>query len=198
MYENKLAEATESREYMAMVCHELKTPLTLLNAIIQLLDKKIGDNYDQSINKSISKADEQIRKMGNLINSFLNVAEPGDICLDCECFKLNHLIAEVAEQFRSTNTHPKIILDCTESIVINGDREKLGCVLSNILSNAIKYSPAGKFIYVKCFQTRQKAFVWVRDEGIGIEQKYINQIFEKRFRINEGNAGRAGGSGIGL
>jgi len=200
MPEQQITEGMEPKEYIGMVCHELKTPLTLLNMIIQLLDKKIGNNYDPSINKSIAKADEQIRKMGNLINSFLNnqVMETGDLYLNCERFKLNHLVGEIAEQFRNRETNHLIILDCTEAIVINGDREKLGCVLSNILSNAIKYSPGGKYIYIKCFRNCQNALVWIRDEGMGIEQKYINQIFEKRFRINEGNAGKISGSGIGL
>jgi len=190
----------KSKEYISMVCHELKTPLTSLNAIIQLLDKKIGPNRDQNINESIARADVQIRKMGKLINTFLNdqVMKAGDICLNCERFKLNHLVGEVAEQFRGTSSSHLIIQDCTETILVDADREKLGCVLSNILSNAIKYSPGEKFVYVKCFSTCKNVLVRIRDEGMGIDAKYINRIFDLGFRVYEGNAGKINGLGIGL
>jgi len=200
MPEHQTNTGIESKEYIGMVCHELKTPLTSLNAIIQLLDKKIGPNRDQKIHENIARADAQIRKMGKLINSFLSeqVIDTGDICLNCERFKLNHLVGEVAEQFRSMSSSHMIIQDCAETIVVNADREKLGCVLSNILSNAIKYSPGEKFVYVKCFSTCKNVFVRIRDEGMGIDAKYINRIFDRGFRVYEGNAGKIHGSGIGL
>jgi len=187
-------------EFIGIVCHELRTPLTLLTAIVQLLNKKCDAVDDKSINKSLAKAEEQIKKMGNLVNDFLNVSflETGTIALEKTEFKLNHLIGEVVEETRDMVKNHFIILDCDDPVMVCADRGKIGCVLSNLLSNAIKYSPQGRSIYVKCFRSVNKVIVRVRDEGVGIKPEHLDKLFERFFRVDSETTPKVEGFGIGL
>jgi len=115
----------------------------------------------------LKRAGEQIKKTENPINSFLNVSflETGVIALDKTEFKLNHLIGEIVQETRDIVKNHFIILDCDDPVIICADRGKIGCVLSNLLCNAIKYSPEGKSIYVKFFRSANKVVVRIRDQA---------------------------------
>jgi two-component system, OmpR family, sensor histidine kinase VicK len=196
----QLSSTQNHDDYINIVCHELKTPLTLLTAIIQLLNKKADVVEDTSISRSLAKAEEQVKKMGNLVNSFLNASflENGKITLDKTDFKLNHLIGEVVQEVRGLLKNQFIILDCNEPVVVFADRNKIACVLSNLLCNAIKYSPSGSKIYIKCFSTVNKVTVRVRDEGIGIKPEDLDKLFQRFFRVNNEGFKHIEGFGIGL
>ena len=187
-------------DFIGIVCHELKTPLTVLTTIVQLLNKKLNAAEDASINRSLTKAEEQIKKMGNLINGFLNISflETGEIDIDRAEFKLNHLIGEIVQETRGLIKNQFIILDCDDPIVVSADRDKIGCVLSNLICNAIKYSSEGRCIYIKCFKSINKVIVRIRDEGIGIKPENLDRLFDRFFRANCDYAKKVEGFGIGL
>jgi two-component system sensor histidine kinase VicK len=164
-------------EFIGIVCHELKTPLTLLTAIVQLLAKKLSATEATSIKTSLNKAGEQVKKMGNLINGFLSKSflESGKIDVNKTEFRLDYLIGEIVEETRSLDWNQFVVLDCSSPMIVNADKDKIGCVLSNLLCNAIKYSPQGRCIYVKCFRSPSKVMVRIRDEGIGIKPENLDR-----------------------
>ncbi|WP_316794941.1 PAS domain-containing protein [Pedobacter agri] len=192
------ADEQRKNDFIGMVSHELKTPLTSLTAYIQLLQSKASKNDDGFALSVLEKANNQSKKMVNMINSFLNVSrlESGKIHIEAENFDLSLLLNEIEEEFNVVvNSHQFVFK--TVQIYVNADREKIGQVINNFISNAVKYSPIGSTIEISCHIDNQSAIVLVRDEGIGIMPEDQHQLFERYYRVlNQPQT--VSGFGIGL
>jgi len=180
-----------------MVSHELKTPLTAINGFVQVLQRKAKKADDEYSVNALDKAYIQVRKMTAMINGFLNVSrlESGKLILDECSFRLDQLLQEtIDESFISPSTHYISLGACEVNII--GDRDKIGNVISNLLSNAHKYSPNETNIEVNCEITDAEVIVSIKDEGIGISQDDAKKLFERYYRV-QGNHSISG-FGIGL
>jgi PAS domain S-box-containing protein len=181
----KKQEEMRKNDFIAIVSHELKTPLTSVKSYIQVLlaiAKK--DDAEFRIN-ALTRADIQIKKMTTLIQDFLNLArlEDGKMHLHKENFELHRFIEEIVNeaQFLATN-HTIRFTDCM-GIIINADKEKIGQVLNNLLSNAIKYSPKGGNITISCKPIDGKVRIAVTDEGVGINKGDQKKLFDRFYRV---------------
>lgn len=187
-------------DFIGMVSHELKTPLTSMMAYQQMLQKKLQGTADGFTKVAIDKSNQQIRKMTALINGFLNISnlESGKIKLVKETFDVKQLLEEVIEDFILVNsTHEILLNDCSEALVY-ADREKISSVISNLISNAIKYSPNGKKVEVDCKSEGEMIKVSVTDEGMGIKESDQVKLFERFYRISTSHRQNISGFGIGL
>jgi two-component system sensor histidine kinase VicK len=195
--ENKQDEARKN-DFIGMVSHELKTPLTSLTAIIQLMGVKLKSSEDPFMAGAMEKANIQVKKMGAMINGFLNVSrlESGKILIDKTAFNLDDLIREIISDTELTAAGHRFNFNSCDLVMINADREKIGSVISNLLSNAVKYYPKGGTIIVTCAQRKGNAVVSVKDEGLGIKAEDQARLFERYYRVS-GNA-HISGFGIGL
>lgn len=187
-------------DFIAMVSHELKTPLTSLAGILQLLTKKIGDTANAALPGGIDRAHLQVKKMIALINGFLNVSrlESGKIQLDKHPFDLATLLSELVEEAALLGSEHHITILQSPSVSILGDKDKIGSVISNLLSNAIKYSPKGKEITVNCNTDDQYVTVSVKDTGMGIKAQNIDFLFDRYYRVETNHTQNIAGFGIGL
>ncbi|WP_342332417.1 ATP-binding protein [Pedobacter sp. FW305-3-2-15-E-R2A2] len=187
-------------DFIGMVSHELKTPLTSLNGYLQLLIAKTKKMEDAFTSTSLEKAHVQVKKMSTMINGFLNISrlESGKIHLDMEVFDLDQLIREIMEETKPTLQHHTLTLSPCLPVSIYADREKIGSVISNLLSNAIKYSPKGKKIEVHCQPHEGIVEVSVKDEGMGIKPQAIEKLFERFYRVETKHTQNISGFGIGL
>jgi two-component system sensor histidine kinase VicK len=187
-------------DFIGMVSHELKTPLTSLNGYLQLLIAKTKKTEDTFISTSLEKAHIQVKKMSTMINGFLNISrlESGKIHLDMEIFDLDQLIMEIIEETKPTLQHQTLTLFPCSAVSIYADREKIGSVISNLLSNAIKYSPKGKKIEVKTQVSEGIVEVSVKDEGMGIKPQALEKLFERFYRVETKHTQNISGFGIGL
>lgn len=187
-------------DFIAMVSHELKTPLTSLAGILQLLTKKIGDTANAALPGGIDRAHLQVKKMIALINGFLNVSrlESGKIQLDKHPFDLATLLSELVEEAALLGSAHNITLLQPPSVSILGDKDKIGSVISNLLSNAIKYSPKGKEILVNCNADDKCVTVSVKDMGMGIKPQNIDYLFDRYYRVETNHTQNIAGFGIGL
>jgi PAS domain S-box-containing protein len=187
-------------DFIAMVSHELKTPLTSLKAYVQLLSSKAKASGDIQATNSLSKADGQVNKMNNMIKSFLDLSrlEAGKINLEKQQFCLNELIAEVIEEITLTDRTHNISTGNSQEIMVFADREKIGQVINNLIGNAIKYSPQGKIVEVVCKEVNGETLVSVRDEGIGIPKDDIGLLFDRFYRVESRKFKTISGFGIGL
>jgi two-component system sensor histidine kinase VicK len=187
-------------DFIGMVSHELKTPLTSLNGYLQLLIARMKKTEDTFTSTSLEKAHIQVKKMSTMINGFLNISrlESGKIHLDMEVFDLDQLIREIMEETKPTLQHQTLTLSPCSPVSIYADREKIGSVISNLLSNAIKYSPKGKKIEVNCQAHEGLAEVSVKDEGMGIKPQAIEKLFERFYRVETKHTQNISGFGIGL
>ncbi len=187
-------------DFISMVSHELKTPLTSLTAYIQLLLNKAEQQQDDFTVNALSKANQQVKKMAVMINGFLNVSRigSGKIYLTIQEFDFSALANEVIDEMLVfTNTHKFIFMPSPE-IIVSADRDKIGQVISNFLSNAVKYSPSGKDITISCSQKGKQVELQVKDQGIGISVHDQQKLFERFYRIENKHTAHISGFGIGL
>ncbi len=197
--ESKLDEARKN-DFIGMVSHELKTPLTSLTALIQLANRRLKNNEDNFVSAALEKANVQVKRMTSMINGFLNVSrlESGKILLRKQEFNLESLIQEVIGETELTvSSHPIKFEPCSP-VIISADHDKINSVLTNLISNAVKYSPKGKIINIQCKIAGNNAQVSVKDEGMGINAGDIGKLFERYYRVENDDTQHISGFGIGL
>jgi signal transduction histidine kinase len=183
-----------------MVSHELKTPLTSLTAILQVLKAKLKKNEDTFIPGALEKANQQVKKMTSMINGFLNISrlESGKIVINKQPFIIGDLVKEVIEETNLTGVSHLIELNICDKTVVNADRDKIASVLSNLFSNAVKYSPKGSRIEVNCNKSDKEVCVSVKDEGLGIRPEDREKVFDRFYRVESNYTSHISGFGIGL
>jgi PAS domain S-box-containing protein len=197
--ERKMNE-TMKNDFIGMVSHELKTPLTSLSAIIQVTDDKLKKSDDRFLSDAMEKANRQVRRMTGMINSFLNISrlEAGKMPIEKRLFELDQLLREILDEIKMTiSTHTFSLEECAHMIV-NADRDKISSVISNLISNAVKYSPKGKLIDIRCQVRDGMVVLSVKDEGMGIKPQDLSQIFDRYYRVETSHTRHISGFGIGL
>jgi len=183
-----------------MVSHELKTPLTSLSAIIQVSNAKLKGSEDQFLASAMEKANLQVKRMSNMINGFLNVSrlESAKLQLDKQEFDLGALMENiVAETTLTVSTHNLTLKGCAQ-VMIYADQDKISSVITNLIGNAIKYSPKGTMVQIACETTANKVQVSVRDEGIGLKPQDKEKVFDRYYRVENSHTQHISGFGIGL
>ncbi|HCN83634.1 MAG TPA: hypothetical protein DIT07_08440 [Sphingobacteriaceae bacterium] len=196
---DKKREEMRKNDFIAMVSHELKTPLTSIKSYVQVLLAKAKKENDSFIIEGLTRTDIQVKKMVSMIGDFLSLAklEEGTIKLNKTLFNLKLLIDEIIidAQFL-TSIHTIEIKDC--DVDVYADKDKIGQVLINLLSNAIKYSPSGGTITIGCEKNDGKVKVHVSDEGVGINLKDHTRLFDRFYRVENEQVKTVSGFGVGL
>ncbi|TDQ06883.1 ATP-binding protein [Pedobacter metabolipauper] len=197
--ERKLDEIRKN-DFIGMVSHELKTPLTSLNGYIQILHKKAAKSGDVFFAGLLNKSVAQIRKMTTMINSFLNVSrlQSGKILLQKQEFGMDELIRNTIEDFTASEINHTISYDGCGSTRIYADSDKIGNVISNLISNAIKYSPIETDITIACRVLNDEIEISVKDDGMGISEQDLERLFERYYRVETKSTELISGFGIGL
>jgi signal transduction histidine kinase len=124
--------------------------------------------------------------------------DKGELIYADEKFDFNEMVTEVAEEMQRITTSHQIVLDLGDCDPIKGDRNRIGQVLVNFISNAIKYSPGGDKITIRTFCADNKVGLSVIDEGIGIPAEEQASIFKRFFRVSAKNSYTFPGMGLGL
>ncbi|WCT13439.1 PAS domain S-box protein [Mucilaginibacter jinjuensis] len=187
-------------DFIGMASHELKTPLTSLNALIQVLQRRLAASTDPFVPQALDKATRQTRKMTSLINGFLNVSrlESGKLEIAKSQFDLVALIREDLDEMRLTVSSHTFTLDAPGQVMVTADREKIGSVITNLLSNAVKYSPKANQVEIGCQVTDGEVIVSVHDEGMGIRPQDLSRIFDRYYRSGSEQIKHISGFGVGL
>lgn len=182
-------------EFMAMASHELKTPLTIIkaNLDIMLLKMQEGDN-----SPFIQTTLKHVDKLNKLINDLLDISkiQAGKLELRLADFDMNALLKEMIHDIQPT-TPIRIIFNECSNLWAYGDKDRLGLVINNLLGNAIKYAAGSKEIKADAFKSDDAIIVSVKDKGIGIPREDLTHIFSRFYRVS-GLSTTFSGSGIGL
>lgn len=193
----KLKVANERKnEFIALVSHELKTPLTSISGFLQVIGRKTKETITQ---KFVNKSLEQVRKLNKLINELLDISriEAGKLLFSKEQFDFCELVADAVESVRYTFPSHTFHFDgTTVPVPVMADRQRLEQVLFNLFSNAVKYSPLSSTVHVRL----QKESAWVRlavkDEGRGLTEAQQQKLFTRFYRAE--GVERIQGLGLGL
>jgi signal transduction histidine kinase len=185
-------------ELISMVSHEVRTPLASVLGFTRLLLER--DIPEEDRRRYLQIIDAEATRLASLVSDFLDarLIEEGQFELRRELFDLRALVREQAELTLEHDESHELDLQVQDRpLRVQADRSRLAQVVGNILSNAVKYSPAGGTITVGAVEDDGAARVWVEDEGTGIAPEFREQIFEPFYR---GGAPAAGipGTGLGL
>ncbi len=198
-HEQRLAQS--QRNFVSMVSHEFRTPLTIIDAHAQRLIKMKDHLRTDDFTERAGRIRRAVSRMTNMINDLLDAARlmEGDAQSHFSPTEidLRPLLKEVCQLHREISPGSEIVENFDVlSARLNGDPKLLFQMFSNLLSNAVKYSTAGNRIRVNGTVDAKRITVEVQDQGIGIPEKDINRLFERYSR--GGNVSGIVGSGIGL
>jgi two-component system sensor histidine kinase VicK len=171
-------------DFISMVSHELKTPLTSMKSYIQVMQGKAKKAGDELTSAMLDKANKQVSRMTTLINGFLNVSrlESAQIYIEPKQFDLAELIKETEEDTLAHVSSHQVIFAPVEKTMVYADRDKIAQVIQNLIDNAVKYSPQGSKINLTCVTRKDEAIVSVTDDGMGISKADLPKLFERYYR----------------
>jgi signal transduction histidine kinase len=186
-------------EFLALVSHELRTPMTSIQGYTELLQSEelTGEQYDY-----LTVIGRNSARLLSLVEDLLVMTQiqSGGLPLKLGDVLLSDLIARSSEAAKPFAESKDIDLeiDTEPGIATQGDPERLGQVLDNVVSNAIKYTPNGGGVAVSMTHTRETATIAITDTGIGIPEDEQDQVFGRFFRSSNARVSGVGGTGLGL
>lgn len=185
---------------MVRILHELKTPLTILTLYAAFIGKSLKEKGDNRNADVAVKINEQISKLNNLITDLQDATkiQNGKMVMNEDIFDFDELAATVLEEQQFT-AKQKIILntDCKAGEV-KADKNRIAQVMSNFISNAVKYSPKADRILINVNCKNDIVTFSVQDFGIGIPKNKLKKVFHQYYRVNENNTSNYPGLGLGL
>ncbi|MBS2970288.1 response regulator [Metabacillus sp. KIGAM252] len=186
-------------EFVSTVSHELRTPLASVLGFTELmLHKELKPERQK---KYLTTIFQEAKRLTSLINDFLDVQrmEAGKQTYEKKYDDLFPLLQQLAELQQVHAAQHLIKLErMTEQTLVLGDKDKLSQVFSNLISNAIKYSPNGGNIEILVYEEEQYLNISVKDEGLGIPPEAMDKLFNKFYRVDNSDRRRIGGTGLGL
>jgi PAS domain S-box-containing protein len=189
----------KKNEFLSIASHELKTPLTTLKAYASMAFMLSKDKCFDAVQEYLLKIDQYSNKLNFLINELLDVSRihAGQLTLNHTEVDTELFLPDVLNSMQQiTQTH-KIILEENESAKVSIDALRLEQVITNIISNAAKYSPGKEKIIVNSVKKDNEVLISFRDFGIGIPEEKLDKIFDRFYRVHE-EANKFSGLGIGL
>ncbi len=187
------------RDFVANVSHELRTPLTVVNGFLEtLLDADMP--IDDLRRRHLQLMHEQAGRMNRLIEDLLMLSrlESQENGLLEEDVDMQALLAQVADDARALSGGRHGIEVQGDSVHVRGNRDELLSAVGNLLSNAIRYTPAGGSIRLSWKVGDDGGAVSVRDTGIGVAPEHIPRLTERFYRVDKSRSRETGGTGLGL
>lgn len=191
--------ATRARDQMlAIVAHDLRNPAQAIMAAASVLARQ---PLDENSRRALAIVERGAREMERLISDLLDVAriEAGTFALRREVLDVRALLEHTVEMFRTQARAKNVEVRCgaaQDIRSITGDRDRLIQVLSNLLSNALKFSPVGRHVSVLATNDDRAARISVKDSGAGIPENDLPRVFDRFWQAEP--ASKAGGAGLGL
>jgi PAS domain S-box-containing protein len=203
MYRDLTAEKKlqqQRAEFSAMLAHDIRNPVGLILGCTELLLSETGEPAPELVKKCHLSIMDDARLLQSLVNNYLDVStiEAGQLKISKRRFKLSELLQRLVARFESEAQRRSIRLEAAAANghILDGDELAMERVFSNLLQNAIKFTPEGGHISVTVEQRNTETVVSVRDNGPGIESEKLPVLFQKFQRIEIGE--RREGVGLGL
>ena len=193
-----LRAASEAKDmFLTMAAHELRTPLQAARSYTHLVRVKAGPEVPPGVDKALHGIHRSVNRMAGLVESLLDMGQlqRGELPLKPGELDLGELLREVVGHFQPLPEGQRIHLDAPEGLVLPGDRERLEQVFTNLVANALRYSPEGGELRLTLREEPGQVHVEVADRGVGIPADQLERIFE---RFNRAHGISYGGLGLGL
>lgn len=200
--QEKLSEI--KNDFISNMTHEFKTPISTISLACQALnDKDMVKESNAEITPFVKMISDENARLSILVERILQsaVLDKGDLKQHEEKVVLNELITQIVQnaQFRIQNSGGYVLLKLTDELIeLHTDKVHLTNIVSNLIDNAIKYSPSTPEIVISLKRENKKIFLSVTDKGIGIRKEHLSKIFDKLYRVPTGNLHNVKGFGLGL
>ncbi len=183
--------------FISNASHELKTPLAVISANVDVLASELGDN------KWLSYIKDDTARMSELVNELLSLARldyKSGHQLIMSDFNLSDVVFQTALPFESTlfEMGKKFDVDVEPDLMYHGDESSIRHILSILIDNAIKYSDDNGEVRVKLYSSKNKRIIEVYNTGRGIPDDKLTKVFERFYREDEARNSKSGGYGLGL
>lgn len=197
------------KEFIATISHELKTPITIISGQLEGMIYNIGKYKDRDL--YLEKSYDTTQELKELVNEMIEVSKceilETDLTLDT--VNLSNMVENIIKRqaFLIEDKNLNTVIDIEKDLYVKCDEDRIKKAISNIINNAIKYSPNKETIIVKLYtksvkiarrKTDSKIYLEVENTGITIDKKYLNEIFKPFFRVEKSRSRKTGGSGLGL
>lgn len=188
------------RDFVANVSHELKTPVGALN----LLAEAVGEAKDdpEAVVRFSARMHLESERLTRLVQQIIDLSRLQNDMLsdDATTIKIGELVSEAAEHSATDAEHKgiEIVTTVEPDLYVHGDRAQLHAAVSNLVENAVTYSPEGSRVSVSAHLDDEDVRVTVADNGIGIPGAELDRIFERFYRVDPARARTTGGTGLGL
>jgi len=189
----------QRRDFVGNVSHELRTPLTVFKGYLETL-MAAGDRLDPRFHKPLEQMELQARRMENLLDDLLWLSRIESVRSEKKTERVD--IAGLLEELRDelAHSHPDRVvalrLDTRDAVA--GDYRELHSAISNLVLNAIKYSPEDRPVLVHWRRAGDELLLSVVDQGPGIEEQHLPRLTERFYRVDESRSSATGGTGLGL
>jgi heavy metal sensor kinase len=188
------------RRFTADASHELRTPLSVIRGMgeVGLSETRTPAQYKEVIGGML----EEVDRLSNLVDTLLRLSygDAGTVRISRESIDLGQLVRDVVSSLGilAEERHQRLDVNASDGVRVTADRLVLREAITNVIDNAIKYSPPRSRIDIRVEATRNEAVVTVLDQGRGIPAEYRERIFDRFFRIDEARSRDSGGTGLGL
>ncbi|WNF46688.1 phosphate regulon sensor histidine kinase PhoR [Pseudomonas sp. SG20056] len=189
------------KDFVANVSHELRTPLTVISGYLETLLDNVEDVNPRWL-RALQQMQQQGGRMQNLLNDLLLLAklEATDYPSDNQPVAVDLLLLSIKNdaQALSGERHHRISLEADPHLKLKGSETELRSAFSNLVFNAVKYTPDEGSIQIRWWGDEQGAHLSVQDSGLGIEAKHLPRLTERFYRVDSSRASNTGGTGLGL
>lgn len=189
------------REFLAMVTHDLRSPISGMQGVLALMEAGILGRLTEDGQQITSRVRQNCKRLVRLLNDMLDLdkAGSGKFVLECCNFPLNAAIEQAIVDVRQQADEKQVSITTPEQqLVLFGDEDRLTQVLANLLGNAIKFAPDGSTVAISAQAQADSMRISVSDQGRGIPQDKLDVIFEKFEQVTAADAKEARGVGLGL
>ena len=188
-------------DFISTAAHQFRTPLTGIRWALEALEKEpLTPDQQLLVKSAVDKSHELVAIMGTLLD--ISSIESGKYKYAFAAVDLKGLVSEVVSDFTQLAAKSQVTLFFNSGSAqfppVRADRERVKWVLTNLIENAIRYTPAGGSVGIEMEASNERLFVRVRDTGIGIEPQDRANIFERFYRASNAIAKENGGNGLGL
>lgn len=188
------------KEFVAGVSHELKTPISLIEGYAEALKDNVAEEHEKDYYLDVII--DESKNMGTLVSGMLDLSrlEYGNLKLNIESFDISTLICSIIKKYSNALTEKDIQLsvNLNDSISVCGDRHKIEQVVTNLFTNAVRYTDMSGSILVRTIEKDKDILVEIENSAQHIPEEDINKIWEKFYRIDKSRNRNLGGTGLGL
>lgn len=191
----------DQRKFVTNVSHDFRSPLTSIKGYIEaILDGTIPPGMQEKYLRIVRDETDRLNKLTQNLLDMNTISQNGTL-LDCTDFDVHHIIKKILATFEGRCNDKRITFELTftsREFYVHADEARIQQVLYNLIDNAIKFSNPGSIIFIETYEKREKAYISVKDQGVGIPAESLKKIWERFYKTDTSRGRDKKGLGLGL